>query len=86
MKYVVLDVREPEEYAAEHLADSRNVPVGDIVNGTADLSDIPKDAEIITYCRSGNRSETAKQALHAQGYTNVVNGINLGEAARLMNL
>ena len=40
---------------------------------TLTATDIPKDTPIMVYCRSGNRSGQAKQALEAIGYKNVTN-------------
>jgi rhodanese-related sulfurtransferase len=41
-----------------------------------ELADVPKDNEIILYCRTGSRSNVAMYMLKAKGFTNLVNGIN----------
>ena len=41
------------------------------------MNDLAKDAEIILYCNSGNRSEIAKQIFQQNGFNNSVNGINM---------
>ncbi len=76
MDYVLVDVREPEEYARGHLEGSINLPPSEIMNGAAALKDIPKDANIIVYCITGSRSNVSMRFLSDMGYTNVINGIN----------
>ena len=75
---VVLDVREQDEFDAGHIPGAVLLPVGSINKETA-ASVIPrKDTMVLVYCRSGNRSKTASQALVDLGYTNVLEfgGIN----------
>ena len=76
MDRVIIDVREPEEYASGHVAEARNVPLSKLAGDPAVIADVAKDAEVILYCRSGNRSAMAMSILRAKGYTNLVNGIN----------
>jgi len=76
--YIILDVRTEEEYAAGHIPDAILLPVGTISAETA-AEVIPElDSVVLVYCRSGNRSKTASQALADLGYTNVYEfgGIN----------
>ena len=68
---VVLDVREAEEYASGHIPGAVLLPVGTISEET-DAQAIPtRDATVLVYCRSGNRSQTASAALAQLGYTQV---------------
>ena len=68
---VILDVREQDEYNAGHIPDAVLLPVGTINEETA-ASVIPeKDTVVLVYCRSGNRSKTASQALADLGYTQI---------------
>lgn len=76
MGHILIDVREPDEFAAGHAKGAINIPLGDIAQGLEQLGDVPKNAELILYCRSGNRSGLATQILRQRGYTNVTNGIN----------
>lgn len=74
---VLLDVRTVAEYTEKHIPGSVLIPVEDIkTQATEKLKD--KDAPIFVYCRSGNRSATAAQALANMSYINVFNlgGIN----------
>ena len=66
---VVIDVREPDEYAAGHIEHAQLVPLGMIGEGL----DVPKDHQVVLVCRSGRRSGQAQETLAAQGYTNVSN-------------
>lgn len=68
---VILDVRTQEEYDAGHIPGAILVPNETIVDKQPEL--LPDlDAEILVYCRSGNRSAQAAKKLIAIGYTNVV--------------
>jgi phage shock protein E len=69
---LVIDVRTPREYARWHYPGARNIPVTQLEKNLKALGD--KSQEIIVYCRSGNRSSTAKRILLAAGFTNVLNG------------
>ena len=54
------------------------LPVGTIDEDTAAAVIPEKDAVVLIYCRSGNRSKTAAEALAGLGYTNIYEfgGIN----------
>lgn len=68
---VILDVREQDEYDSGHIPGAVLLPVGTIDEDTA-VAVIPaKDATVLVYCRSGNRSKTASSALAELGYTNI---------------
>lgn len=76
MDRIIIDVREPQEYARSHVQGAINIPPSDIMDGAKKLADVPKDTELILYCRSGNRSNVSMNILKSMGYTNAVNGIN----------
>lgn len=69
--FLLVDVREPTEYAIVHIPGSVLIPKGDIMSGAA-LDQIPKDRKTVLYCKGGIRSADALGALNAAGYTNVV--------------
>lgn len=74
---ILLDVRTPEENKAVRIPGSLLIPDYELANRV--LTEIPnKNAEIILYCRSGNRSRGAAAKLIALGYTRVydLGGIN----------
>lgn len=74
---ILLDVRTAEEYAAGHIPGAQLLPNEEI--GDSAPPELPdKNAEILIYCRSGNRSAKAAEKLAALGYTAVwdFGGIN----------
>ena len=75
---VVLDVREQEEYDTGHIPGAVLLPVDTISADTAAAVIPETNTAVLVYCRSGNRSKTASQALVNLGYTNVYEfgGIN----------
>jgi phage shock protein E len=80
---IFIDVREADEFAAGHVVGAVNIPLSQIPSGTKNLEDIPKDAAIVLYCRSGNRSAIALNLLKQLGYTNPVNGINQAQVDKI---
>jgi rhodanese-related sulfurtransferase len=60
----VLDVREPDEYAAGHVPGARLVPLGDI---PARAAEVPTDVTVYMICRSGARSHRAAEFLRTVG-------------------
>lgn len=81
MNRVIIDVREPQEYQNGHVQGALNIPPSEIMHGSPQLQNIPKDTELIVYCVSGSRSNVAAIFLKQQGFTNVVNGINKDHVA-----
>ena len=75
---IILDVREQDEYDSGHIPGAVLLPVGIIDEDTAAEVIPEKDATVLVYCRSGNRSKTASSTLVELGYTNVYEfgGIN----------
>jgi rhodanese-related sulfurtransferase len=67
---VLIDVREPDEYAEAHIPGVILMPLGDVPNRVAE---IPKDKTVILTCRTGNRSGQAATWLRGQGYSDVHN-------------
>ena len=67
---VLIDVREQDEYRAGHLPGARGIGRGILEYHIAD--EVPDtDREIVLYCRGGNRSALAADALRQMGYMNV---------------
>lgn len=75
---VILDVREQDEFDSGHIKGAVLLPVGTINETSAAAVIKNKDTVVLVYCRSGNRSKTASQALVDLGYTNIYEfgGIN----------
>jgi rhodanese-related sulfurtransferase len=63
---VVLDVRTPGEYVAGHVPGAVNIPHDQVA---ARLAEVPKDKDVVAYCRSGRRTGLALDVLAANGYT-----------------
>lgn len=78
-KQLIIDVREPHEYAASHVAGAINIPPAQLMSGAGKLDGVAKDTQLILYCRTGARSNASMQLLRQMGYTNLVNGINEGQ-------
>ena len=68
---ILLDVRTKEEYNEKHIDGASLLPLDiiDIDNISQIVSE--KDTPIIVYCRSGNRSQQAREKLIALGYSKV---------------
>jgi adenylyltransferase/sulfurtransferase len=69
---VLVDVREGYERDIADLPDhgQLHIPVGDIPQRFAE---VPREGEVVLYCRSGGRSGQATAFLIQQGYDNVTN-------------
>ncbi len=68
--FVLVDVREPDEYADEHIEDALLIPHEEIREWAE--TELPnKEQTILVYCRSGRRSALAAQILTDLGYTDV---------------
>lgn len=67
---IVVDVRTQEEYDEGHIPNSVLIP-NETITQTPPEQLPDKDATILIYCRSGNRSRQAAEKLLAMGYTNI---------------
>ncbi|WP_104990608.1 rhodanese-like domain-containing protein [Deinococcus sp. NW-56] len=67
---LLVDVREPNEYAELHAEGARLLPLSELESRFGEL---PKDRPLVMICRSGARSARAGEYLRAQGYSDVVN-------------
>jgi rhodanese-related sulfurtransferase len=67
---VIVDVREPSEYAEGHIEGARNIPVGKIADRINELEPY-KQNPIIVACNSGTRSPTASKQLVRQGFSRI---------------
>jgi adenylyltransferase/sulfurtransferase len=69
--FLLVDVREQNEYEIVAIPGSVLIPKGDIVSGEA-LSSLPMDKQIILHCKSGARSAEALAVLHKAGFADAV--------------
>ena len=66
---ILLDARQPEEYAVSHLPGADHLPTLVAVQ----QSEVSLDAMIVVYCSVGYRSARLAQQLQAAGYSHVMN-------------
>lgn len=67
---VLIDVREPAEFAAGSIDGAILIPLGELKNKIKDFNFSP-EKEIIVYCQTGRRSEAAAEIFKKIGYKNV---------------
>ncbi|WP_438432715.1 rhodanese-like domain-containing protein [Gorillibacterium sp. sgz500922] len=74
-KLSLLDVREPEEWAAGHIKGAKHIPLGQL---SQRLNELNPAQETIVMCRSGNRSGLACELLSEKGFdvVNMTGGLN----------
>ncbi|MDD5941919.1 rhodanese-like domain-containing protein [Fibrobacter sp.] len=67
---VFVDVRNPPELNEGYAPNAVNIPLPELKQRVGEL---PKDKDLLIYCRSGRRSEAATRILMEQGYDRVYN-------------
>jgi len=67
-EYLILDVRQPQEYQSGHIPGATLVPLGEL---EARQEELDRNRKIITYCRSGHRSMAAAIVLCGLGFKGV---------------
>jgi rhodanese-related sulfurtransferase/glyoxylase-like metal-dependent hydrolase (beta-lactamase superfamily II) len=80
---LLLDVRNPREWAAKHIDGSVNVPLNHLQER---IGEIPGNRRVVVHCAGGYRSSIAASILHQHGITNLVEmagGLAAWEAAQL---
>ncbi|MCC7054807.1 MAG: hypothetical protein IT355_16165 [Gemmatimonadaceae bacterium] len=66
---VLIDVREDREWNLGHAAGAVHMSRGTIESKIE--GSVPRDAQVVLYCASGNRSALSAESLRAMGYANV---------------
>ena len=82
-KVVLIDVRQPHEYAGAHIKGSKLIPV-DALFGRID--EVPEDKDILFHCAAGVRSALACEMAAAMGRTrcyNMEGGMDAWKAQKL---
>jgi hydroxyacylglutathione hydrolase len=80
---LLLDVRNPREWADEHIAESVNIPLNHLQER---IGEIPRDRRIAIHCAGGYRSSIGVGILCHHGITNLVEmagGLAAWDAAKL---
>lgn len=72
---VLIDVREPNEFAAESIPGARNLPLSAF--DPAQVT-VPEGKKLVIHCRSGARCGMAAQRLVAAGYQGEINRMQGG--------
>jgi rhodanese-related sulfurtransferase len=67
---VILDVRNGNEYVAEHIKNAINIPLNELPEK---LNELDPQAEYLIYCASGYRSMIAASLLEKNGFRYIVN-------------
>ena len=78
----LLDVREPDEWAAGHADEATHIPLGELEHR---YGEVPLDRTIVCVCRGGVRSAQAAAALANLGYdtVNLAGGMRAWAGAQL---
>ena len=79
----ILDIRQPDEWAAVHIPGATLIPLGDLPGR---LSEVPRDRDVVVVCRSGSRSRSGRDILLGAGFTRVTSmtgGVREWQAAGL---
>ena len=77
--FLLLDVRQPEEYEAAKISGSVLIPMGE-VRGRLEELEPYRDGRIVVHCHHGGRSMQVTQGLRALGFEktqNMAGGIDL---------
>jgi rhodanese-related sulfurtransferase len=80
---LIVDVREPDEFAQERIAGVALVPISQFVGR---FEELPKDRPLLMICASGSRSSSTTMYLLQAGWTdvrNIAGGMNAWRAAGL---
>lgn len=65
---ILLDVRNPSEWNAGHIPNTRHIMLGDLPH---QLATLPKNQPIVTICQGGYRASVAASLLAKAGFANV---------------
>lgn len=69
-EFILLDVRQPEEYRSGHLPGAVFMPLPYLIDNVGELDPAKS---VLVYCRSGNRSLAAAAFLLSEGFSKVYN-------------
>jgi len=69
--FLLVDVREPNEYEINKIPGSVLIPKGEFLNGNA-LGQLPADKPVVLHCKSGVRSAEALAVVKGAGYGDAV--------------
>jgi len=67
-QFLLLDVREPVEWNLGHIENARHIPMRQV---PAQIDSLPRDEQIVVYCRSGARSANVQRYMIDNGFKTV---------------
>jgi rhodanese-related sulfurtransferase len=79
---LILDVRNPDEFAAGHIENARNIPLPEVAQYVAELK---KYDHVYIHCKRGGRAKTAFESLKNAGLNNIVCIFDAGMDAWIEN-
>ena len=82
---VMIDVREPAEFSAGHVPNSKNIPLAQFDKRIGELEKL-KNRPAVVLCQTGGRSHAATALLKKAGFAEVVvlaGGINAWQQANM---
>ena len=69
--FVLIDVREPNEWEIVNIPGAELIPKGQFLNGAA-LSDLPQDRQIVLHCKVGGRSAEVLAIVKSAGFADAI--------------
>lgn len=66
--YVLIDIRRPAEYSQGHIPNALNIPLSQL---RSRVKAIPRDKDMLIYCRNGIKSRHAGRILKRKGFSSV---------------
>ena len=68
--FVLLDVRERDEWETARIVWAKHVPMGEMPER---LTELPKNGNVVVMCHAGYRSDRVARYLRDNGFTSVAN-------------
>ena len=69
--FLLVDVREPNEYEINKIPGSVLIPKGEFLNGHA-FDQLPSDKQVVLHCKSGVRSAETLAIVKGAGFSDAV--------------
>ena len=69
--FMLVDVREENEYEINRIPGSVLIPKGDFLNGSA-IEKLPQDKQIVLHCKAGTRSAEVLAVLKGAGFSDAI--------------
>lgn len=82
-KDVIIDVRTPQEFAADRISGALNIEYNNIARDISKAG-VNKDDRVILYCRSGRRSGIAMNTLKSMGFSKAENVGGIEQARKTL--